>query len=405
MRNYSFEDFVGDPGGFLTESFNKKPAYYPGQMTGKLEDLPGIDVLDDLLALEAVSPSYLRVTKNGQSVPRHTYTRVTGDRAALSDAVVPERVFELFRTGGTVTWNSLEHILPHTRRLLDPFARTFASRTDLVLFVTPAGHEGFRPHHDSVDVYVLQLAGTKRWRVWETPEGRQAQMGSDDAEELGEPLLTTTLRPGDVLYVPYGTPHAAAAEDSISVHLSIGVVPRHWSDLIRESVIAITGSEEFGEFPLLAPGYEDDARKKLAVLLARVRELLASLDADVELDRLADAGRREGELTGFREFERLSVIDRLTGDSVLTRSSLEIELGDSDGKKTTIGANGIKIAIPNAMARLLSESRPGAQLSAGSLLPGAPRARSVIAAQRLARLGVLDVAAIGSAQVADDTPA
>src|SRR2546430_13189382 len=109
MMTYQLEDFVGDAKRFLSESFNKKPEYFPQVMAGHLGDLPGVEMLDDLVALEAVPPSYLRVTKDGQGVSRQAYTRAVGQGTSLAEQTIPAKVYELFRLGGTLTWNSLEH--------------------------------------------------------------------------------------------------------------------------------------------------------------------------------------------------------------------------------------------------------------------------------------------------------
>ena len=34
-------------------------------------------------------------------------------------------------------------------------------------YATPAGAQGFAVHHDTHDVFVLQVAGEKRWLVYE----------------------------------------------------------------------------------------------------------------------------------------------------------------------------------------------------------------------------------------------
>ena len=38
-------------------------------------------------------------------------------------------------------------------------------------FSTPAGMQGFKAHHDEVEVFMLQLSGAKRWRLHACPSG------------------------------------------------------------------------------------------------------------------------------------------------------------------------------------------------------------------------------------------
>ena len=43
---------------------------------------------------------------------------------------------------------------------------------------------------------------------------------------LPDPVFDLSLEPGDVLYLPYGTPHRAAAEGRVSLHLTVVAGPR-----------------------------------------------------------------------------------------------------------------------------------------------------------------------------------
>ncbi|CAJ1357602.1 unnamed protein product [Effrenium voratum] len=74
-------------------------------------------------------------------------------------------------------------------------------------YLTPPGAIGKPPHVDDHDVLVLQLSGSKRWTL---EDGKAAQV---------------TLQTGDVLYLPQGLPHhAAAQEDPLpSLHLAVGL--------------------------------------------------------------------------------------------------------------------------------------------------------------------------------------
>ena len=37
----------------------------------------------------------------------------------------------------------------------------------LFRYLTPAGSQGFAPHWDEIDAFILQLEGRKRWKVYE----------------------------------------------------------------------------------------------------------------------------------------------------------------------------------------------------------------------------------------------
>ena len=97
-------------------------------------------------------------------------------------------------------------------------------------YVTPPQNQGFSDHYDVHDVFVLQIAGEKRWSihapVLEAPLRSQPWTDRRRAVEQQAqqpPLIEAVLRPGDCLYLPRGFLHAAVALGGVSTHLTIGV--------------------------------------------------------------------------------------------------------------------------------------------------------------------------------------
>jgi ribosomal protein L16 Arg81 hydroxylase len=84
-------------------------------------------------------------------------------------------------------------------------------------YVTPPQSRGFAAHYDVHDVFVLQVAGRKRWYVHEPvlvdplPDQPWDQRKTEVTARAAEPpLMDTVLAPGDALYLPRGFLHSAA---------------------------------------------------------------------------------------------------------------------------------------------------------------------------------------------------
>ncbi|MFD7438802.1 JmjC domain-containing protein [Streptomyces sp. NPDC059861] len=395
MKDWTFEELVGDTAGFFSQHFGERPLLRRGALDAeRARELASVRRLDDLVAMEAVRPAYLRVARNGQGVSSKAYTRVVSEPgAALTETVVPEQVYELFRSGATVTWNCLHHFLPSARHLVAAFTQAFAAPVDAVAFLTPAGRDGYAAHHDPVDVFVVQTEGTKDWRIWQAPAGRRSDSVTYSAEQLGEPALQTTLYPGDVLYLPYGTPHAAAAGEQVSLHVSVTVALRGWRDLLRETVDTLVADEAFDGFPPLGGDNPQQAAPALTEMIALLRDRLAALAPAAETVRLAGAGRNHGGAGRTREFQRLAELAHLTPGAPLRRTSVPVEIGPSDGGRTRLSVNGHTLAVPEGIAHTLRRLESGGSVAAGELLKDAAVARSLRAAESLTRLGVLEPAA------------
>ncbi len=108
-------------------------------------------------------------------------------------------------------------------------------------YITPPQNRGFAPHYDVHDVFVLQVSGRKHWRIhapvvtdpldnqnWEKSRAEVA------AQAEGEPVIDCVLEPGDALYLPRGTIHAAEALGETSIHLTVGIHPITRYELVRQ---------------------------------------------------------------------------------------------------------------------------------------------------------------------------
>jgi bifunctional lysine-specific demethylase and histidyl-hydroxylase NO66 len=101
--------------------------------------------------------------------------------------------------------------------------------------------QGFAPHFDDVDVYVLQVEGRKRWRVYAPLPGHALPRYSSrdflDAE-IGTCMLDAVLAPGDLLYLPRGTIHQAESlPGDASLHLTVSADhQRSWADLLEAAL-------------------------------------------------------------------------------------------------------------------------------------------------------------------------
>ncbi|KAH8392949.1 hypothetical protein KR200_001325, partial [Drosophila serrata] len=96
------------------------------------------------------------------------------------------------------------------------------------VYLTPPNSQGFAPHFDDIEAFVLQIEGRKRWRLYMPLQPADVlareSSGNYKQEELGEPILDEVLEAGDVLYFPRGTVHQAITDkDQHSLHITLSV--------------------------------------------------------------------------------------------------------------------------------------------------------------------------------------
>jgi hypothetical protein len=156
-------------------------------------------------------------------------------------------------------------------------------------YFTPRDSKGLPVHHDTHEVFSLQVAGEKRWLVYE-PLHELPLKNQRYKPEMGEPgelAHDVTLQAGDALYLPRGWLHEAVTSDTDSLHITVGINVYTWIDAFKAALReceddaafrrepAGEGAEELLERLRLRLGAEDVLRRRREKLLQTRRPILA----------------------------------------------------------------------------------------------------------------------------------
>jgi hypothetical protein len=258
-------------------------------------------------------------------------------------------------------------------------------------YLTPSGATGLAPHHDTHDVFVLQLHGTKRWRVSDPVLDTPLARHRSTAEEVSTlpARFEADLAPGDALYLPRGFVHSAQAQQGLSLHLTIGVLALTGHGVVRR--LADLAAEELELRRALPPGWAHDPAVATAAVAAAMSFLTHWLDAVDPADvgeqltsrfwsnrpPLLDGQLRQLELVD--EVDDATVLSVRSGAVCRTRvrgGRLELSLGD---RLLTLPS-----ACEAAVCRLLA-----GPVELGDLADLLDEASRLVLARRLVREGLL----------------
>ena len=205
--------------------------------------LLSFDDVDHLLTSTAIRTPAVRLAKDGEVLPASAYTRSGATLAgqALTGLVDARKVIDLFEGGATVVLQGLHRYWPPLTRLVAELELALGHPCQANAYLTPPGSRGFAVHSDSHDVFVFQTHGTKLWEVHPTP-------GENAVGERSEPR-EVLLEPGLSMYLPTGTPHAARAEDNVSLHVTIGINQLTWRTLLDRAVREAMAGRRCGRPP------------------------------------------------------------------------------------------------------------------------------------------------------------
>jgi ribosomal protein L16 Arg81 hydroxylase len=214
-------------------------------------------------------------------------------------------------------------------------------------------HSAQRRYGGCVDVFVLQISGTKRWRLYDggfalaLPEYpcRRGTKPGRIAEEFD-------LEPGDLIYIPRGVVHSATARRTASLHLTVGIHAIPWATVLA-GVLASEVKRNRRLRESLPPGFDGGATQRESAV-SKLKHLLASIASDVDFDAIIDdaaQASRRGALPSLEgHLEDLVALDRIDSRTSLQRRA-DVDCRVTEDKRgMCLQFHGKELRLPASMA-------------------------------------------------------
>ncbi|MET9494175.1 cupin domain-containing protein [Streptomyces sp. NPDC006552] len=349
-------------------------------------DLFSAAAVDELIARRGLRTPFLRVAKDGATLPETSFTAPAGVGATVADQLDDTALWRSFADGATLVLQALQRTWEPVAEFTSRLGTELGHPVQANAYVTPPQNRGFDAHYDVHDVFVLQVAGAKRWVIHE-PVHRDPLRDQPWTEHraavaeaaTGRPYIDTVLEPGDVLYLPRGWLHAAEAQGAVSIHLTLGV--HTWTrhalaeQLTRAALALLRDDPQMrGSLPLGVDGPADE--------LGIVRERLVSALEEADPAPLFHRARRgQARPAPLGPLAQLAAVDHLSAASpVRLRGALAARL---EGRRLTTRVGWLDFTEPElpSVRRLLDGEVHGAGrlgielvdrlLRAGVLVPAA----------------------------------
>jgi bifunctional lysine-specific demethylase and histidyl-hydroxylase NO66 len=324
------------------------------------------------------------MVREGGQLDLGSYTADVSWRPAFAKTANVPRVLEEWQAGATIVLQALHvnwHPLAVFCRLLE---EAIGHTVQANSYYTPRGSQGFAVHHDTHDVLVLQVAGEKRWLLYdplfELPLKHQRY--SKALGEHGEPIDDFVLRAGDTLYLPRGWLHQAETSDTDSLHLTIGINAYTWLDAAKAALAETEQELAFRHGIEPGTGPPDRLAERLGA----------------ELDPELVAKRRRRKFVQTRRpiradgLSQLRALERLDGETELERRETVIADLEEGGDGWTLAFEGRELRFPAHAGPELEACYEADEPFRPSELPGDLDAEGrLVLARRLVREGFLRI--------------
>lgn len=368
------------------------PEYYAGLLSAR--------DIESLVSFHQLQYSQLKVAQAGPDLPLHS-THVSHERTSDTNGL-----YHSYSQGDSVVLNFMQKYWEPAARLCRAVESFFHFGAGINAYLTPKHSQGFPPHFDTHDAFVLQIAGTKQWRIydaWRDLPGEGEDNRPIPNEMLGAPKREFELRAGDLLYIPRGHVHEARTTGAASVHVTIGVRCFQWSDLLSELLHLATWRDV--ELRRSLPVGFMDSEAAHAALLAELPRVLQSF-ADSDQGKAAIGRLRQRLIRRMRPLPdaHLTVLDHVEQlgieTKVATRAGLMCHVVATD-EVVEIEFPGNRMSGPPAIEPALRFIAASSEPFAVSALPGPLSDQSkLVLAKRGIREGLLTMVDLPSPALA-----
>jgi ribosomal protein L16 Arg81 hydroxylase len=373
---------------FLAAYWERKPLHVERGEAGRFDDLLSAHDVERQMCEPGLRAPGFRLVKAGEKLDPRDYTKDLPWRPKpFTGAADNLAVAREFMRGATVVLQGLHLTWTPLARYCRSLEAFLGHPVQANAYYTPARSQGLPVHHDTHDVLVLQVAGSKRWLVYdpvfELPLKHQRYKA-----EMGDPgpvVMDVVLRAGDTLYLPRGWLHEALTSDEDSLHLTVGISVVTWLDAFRELLGEVEDDVEFRRS--VAPDGEGAAE-----LLERLAERLGP-DHVAEVMRAKFVGGRRPVLEG--QLDDLRALGSLAAEcSVVRRESVIADLAElADGSLALVFEERRVVFPAHARDELEALVASSGEVRLSDLPGHLDGEGRVVLARRLVREGFLRVVA------------
>src|SRR5215470_4625568 len=185
------------PEDFFATYYECRPLLIERNDPSRFEPLLSLSAIDRFLATTSPRHPEVFLVDASRKLDADDYTRSDADTEGLLDL---QRVYELYRTGATISLRRLHESLPELAALCRAVEKVFSGHFQTNIYLSPPNAQGFATHFDSHDVFVLQVSGSELWTLNDTLiELPLHGQGFEPERHIPGPVTRElTLRAGDV---------------------------------------------------------------------------------------------------------------------------------------------------------------------------------------------------------------
>ena len=377
---------------FFERYFEREPLHVARADAAYFGDFYGVADIESAVQVGARDAGRFAMTRGGAAVEgaelqvERTHIRANYTGKPPINVLDPRAIAARFERGHTLLISDAALFSPRLQALCNQIQRQTLIYVQANAYLTPPNEQGFALHHDTHDTLVLQIEGTKQWRVRKPVVALPVESQPSSPSRAEGDVHVYELHAGDTLYLPRGYRHECTAGTVRSLHLTLALLPVRAIEL-AEAALRVAATVDVELRRSLEQGWQDadGFSERFGTFLAdRLRAAFSGpvmrAARDLVVNELFASTRTLSEGT-FTDIARLTTLDGATRIDLRAGAPFVIR---TEGADIQLIAAGKATTLPGNCAPAIRALR------SGSMTVAALEAMVPEAGAALARLLVLD---------------
>jgi len=224
---------------FFETYWEKKPLHISRAENAHFSELLSLAQIERVLSSQDLYFPDVQLTQSNKVISIDEYTDE-------HKKILPQRLIQLHTAGATIVVSQAHRYLHALHEFCCKMQSAFQLRCQANVYFSPAGNQGFKPHYDAHEVFILQVSGKKTFSFYSSGVDLPQRHDTFDSQvnTVGVKTEEVALSAGDTLYIPRGMMHDAFADDNDpSLHVTLGVFPVAVGDLLQ-AVLQIASAKD-----------------------------------------------------------------------------------------------------------------------------------------------------------------
>ena len=217
---------------FLEQHWEAQPLHIGRADSNHFANLLCTRQIEDLFSTQPLTYPGVQLTQSDRTITAQDY-------CDDNNRVIALRAMAQYGQGATLVLSHAHNLLHGLAQLCRDTEAALQMPSQANVYLSPASQQGFNPHYDTHDVFILQVSGCKTFSFYSGGAELPLEHQKHDPQQsrAGTKNTEIALQPGDCLYIPRGFVHDAQAHaDAPSLHITLGVFPVTVSELLQQLI-------------------------------------------------------------------------------------------------------------------------------------------------------------------------